>query len=107
MAYVDIMSYLKGIFSNFLKNYFFPKFSRKFFYAYYLENYLISLIFIHLKKTIQGPGRPSGTAVKFTHSALAAWGSWVQIQVVDMTPLVKTCCGRRPTYKVEEDEHGC
>src|SRR3712207_8734908 len=22
-------------------------------------------------------------------------------------PLVKPCCGRRPTYKVEEDGHGC
>ena len=22
-------------------------------------------------------------------------------------PLVKLCCGRRPTYKVEEDAHRC
>ena len=25
----------------------------------------------------------------------------------DMAPLGKPCCGRRPTYKVEEDGHGC
>ena len=45
--------------------------------------------------------------VKFTRSALAARGSLVQIPGVDMAPLVKPCCGRRPTYKVEEDGHGC
>ena len=29
-------------------------------------------------------------------------------QVVDMAPLgKKPCCGRHPTYKVEEDGHGC
>ena len=25
----------------------------------------------------------------------------------DMAPLGKPCCGRRPTYKIEEDGHGC
>ena len=25
----------------------------------------------------------------------------------DMAPLGTPCCGRRPTYKVEEDGHGC
>ena len=45
--------------------------------------------------------------VKCAHSALAAWGSPVQIQGVDMAPLVKPCCGKRPKYKVEEDGHGC
>ena len=25
----------------------------------------------------------------------------------DMAPLGKPCCGRCPTYKVEEDGHGC
>ena len=24
-----------------------------------------------------------------------------------MAPLIKPCCGRRPTYEVEEDGHGC
>ena len=31
----------------------------------------------------------------------------VQILGADMAPLGKPCCGRRPTYKVEEDGHGC
>ena len=45
--------------------------------------------------------------VKFTHSATLARGSLVRILGADMTPLVKPCCGRRPTYKVEKDGHGC
>ena len=28
-------------------------------------------------------------------------------RVQTYTPLIKPCCGRRPTYKVEEDEHEC
>ena len=52
-------------------------------------------------------GRHSGTAVKFALSALAAWGSPVRVPGVDMAPLIKPCCGRRPTYKVEEDGQGC
>ena len=45
--------------------------------------------------------------IKCAHSALAAWGSPVQILGVDMAPLGRPCCGRRPTYEVEEDGHGC
>ena len=51
-------------------------------------------------------GQPSGAAVKFTHSA--SWrprGSLVQIPSTDMAPLSNPCCGRRPTYKVEDDGH--
>ena len=37
-----------------------------------------------------------------------AQGSRVGILGVDMAPFgKKPCCGRRPTYKVEEDGHGC
>ena len=35
-----------------------------------------------------------------------AWGSPVRILGVDMAPLGKPCCGRHPTYKVEEDGRG-
>ena len=52
-------------------------------------------------------GQPGGAAVKFTCSALVAQGSLVQIPGADMTLIVKPCCGRHPTYKVEEDGHGC
>ena len=43
--------------------------------------------------------QPGGSAVKFTHSALVAWGSSVQILGVDMALLGKPCCGWCPTYK--------
>ena len=51
--------------------------------------------------------QPSDAVVKFVLSALVAWGSPVWIPGVDMALLIKPCCGRRPTYKVEEDGHGC
>ena len=57
-----------------------------------------------LKKHITG-GQPGGTASKFTCSALAAQGSLVRIPGEDMASLGMPCCGRRPTYKVEEDGH--
>ena len=50
---------------------------------------------------------PSGTMVKFTRSASAAWGSPARIPGADMAPLGKPRCGRHPIYKVEEDGHGC
>src|SRR3712207_7411155 len=37
----------------------------------------------------------------------ATRGSLVQIPGVDMAPLGKSCCGRRPTYKIEEEGRGC
>ena len=45
--------------------------------------------------------------VKFTCSASAARGSPVWILGSDMALLGTPCCGRCPTYKVEEDGHGC
>ena len=51
--------------------------------------------------------RPSGAVVKFAHSTSAARGSPVRIPGVDMALFGTPCCGRRPTYKVEEDGHRC
>ena len=58
-------------------------------------------------KTEEFWGQPGGAVVKCAHSASAARGSLVWIPGADVVPLGKPCCGRRPTYKVEEDEHGC
>ena len=52
-------------------------------------------------------GWPGGAVVKFSRSASAAWGSPVQIPGADIVWLGKPCCGRRPTFKVEEDGHRC
>ena len=52
-------------------------------------------------------GQPGGAVVKCARSALAARGSLVGILGVDMAPFGTPCCGQRPTYKVEQDGHGC
>ena len=52
-------------------------------------------------------GWPSDAVVKFACSTSVAQGLPVQIPGADMAPLGKPCYGRCPTYKVEEDGHGC
>ena len=62
------------------------------------------------QKKMQKPnvrGWPSGATVKCTRSASAVQDSPVRTLGADMALLGKPRCGRRPTYKVEEDEHGC
>ena len=75
-------------------------------------NQHLAVIFINfhtfiLTKFISQHYQGAGPVVKFAHSASAAQGSPVRIPGADMTLLGKTCCDRRPTYKVEEDGHGC
>ena len=52
-------------------------------------------------------GQPGGTVIKFTRSTSVAQGSPVRILGADMAPFGTPCCGRCPTYKVEEDGHRC
>ena len=51
-------------------------------------------------------GGPSGTAVKFTHSASVLWGSLSQIPGADLRTACQARLDRHPTYKAEEDGHG-
>ena len=52
-------------------------------------------------------GQPGSAVVKCARSASVAGGLSVRIPGVDVAPLGRPCCGRRPTYKVEEGGHGC
>src|SRR3712207_9278044 len=45
-------------------------------------------------------------ALPISCSTSAARGLLVLIPGVDMAPFIKPCCGRRPTYEVEEYGHG-
>ena len=66
---------------------------------------LINLATLIKKK--KDRGWPSGTVLKCACSTSAALGLPVRILGVDMVSLGMPCCGRRQTYKVEEDGHGC
>ena len=65
-----------------------------------------SSVMLVLKKTTDR-GRLGGAVVKCARSDSAAQGLQVWILDADMAPLGKPCCGRRPTYKVEDDGQGC
>ena len=45
--------------------------------------------------------------VKCAHSTSGVRDSLVRIPGGDMAQLGRRCCVGRPTYKVEEDGHGC
>ena len=47
-----------------------------------------------------------GLVVGFAHSALAAWGLWVQILGTDLRTAHQAMLWWCTTYKVEEDWHG-
>ena len=62
---------------------------------------------IEKNRTPRNRGQPGGTLVKFPRCALVAHGSRVRIPGADLALLMKPCCGRHPTYKVEEDGQEC
>ena len=53
-------------------------------------------------------GQPRGTVVKFARSASGGLGfAGSDPGCGHRAAWQKPCCGRRPTYEVEEDGHGC
>ena len=58
-----------------------------------------------MKKNLRG--QPGGAAVKFACSASRAGVCQFRSRGRTYTLLVKPCCGRHPTHKVEENGHGC
>ena len=52
-------------------------------------------------------GQLGGVVVKFVRSALAAWGSWVQIPGTDLDTAHQAMQWPGPKYKMEEDWHRC
>ena len=75
----------------------------------YVDVHGIIFAILEIFKNIKlwGRGQPGGSAVKCARSALAARGLPVWMPGTDMAPHGTPCCGRRPTYKVEEDGHRC
>ena len=61
---------------------------------------------MHIKNLEVG-ARPVSQRLSSPVPLLSVQGSLVRIPGADMAPLGTPCCGRRPTYKVEEDGHGC
>ena len=54
-----------------------------------------------------GRAWPGGMVVKFTRSASVAQGLWVQIPGADLHTAHQATPWWHPTYKIEEDCHGC
>ena len=52
-------------------------------------------------------GQPSGVAVKFVFSTSVVLGSLVRIPATDIRTTYQAMQWQHPTYKAEEDGHGC
>ena len=58
-------------------------------------------------KNVKFQGQLSGAVVKFVRSGLVAQGSLVRIPGADLHTTYQAMLCSSPTYKVEEDGHGC
>ena len=70
------------------------------------EQRLLTKGFVALKKSLMGAGLVAwqlGSHAPLLHPGIPQFGSRGRTYAL----LVKPCCGRHPTYKVEEDGYGC
>ena len=76
----------------------------------FLYTYQSLFLLKHLKLSIKINSKGAGLVAQrlsahilLCRPGIRRFGFWVWT----FAPLVKSCCGRCPTYKVEEDGHGC
>ena len=71
------------------------------------ESHCLLVLLFMLAYNTKSEGPAGGAAVKCACSTSAARGLPARIPGADMAPLGKPCCGRCPSYKVEENGHRC
>ena len=71
-----------------------PIVRKTFFFKYQLKNEILGLGLVAQQLNSHAP---------LWQPVVHRFRSWVRTCAL----LIKPCCGRHPTYKVEEDGHGC
>ena len=68
---------------------------------------MVEYMSVHMQNSYHPGACPVAQLLSAHLLLLGSLTSPVRIPGVDMAALGRPCCGRHPTYKVEEDGHGC